>query len=173
MYTIIAYLSSSSNPKDYKCKKGQERREHFYSGECSFVVHLNENLCNESFSWSFERKNLCRPCYEGQRLVEVCLSLVAGKVRLSVTLLWLKFLVLNSFPCFAGFFDHPPLNTREHDRLKHETKEKRQISILERKKIGSTPNSENKMKKWGSIRPPFPIKPASIRHLITVLYLGK
>ena len=123
MYTIIAYLSSSSNPKDYKCKKGQERREYFYSGECSFVVHLNENLCNESFSWSFERKNLCRPCYEGQRLVEVCLSLVAGKVRLSVTLLWLKFLVLNSFPCFAGFFDHPPLNTREHDRLKHETKD--------------------------------------------------
>ena len=115
MYTIIAYLSSSSNPKDYKCKKGQERREYFYSGECGFVVHLNENLCNESFSWSFERKNLCRPCYEGQRLVEVCLSLVAGKVRLSVTLLWLKFLVLNSFPCFAGFFDHPPLNTREHN----------------------------------------------------------
>ena len=126
--------SSSSNPKDYKCKKGQERREYFYSGECSFVVHLNENLRNESFSWSFERKNLCRPCYEGQRLVEVCLSLVAGKVRLSVTLLWLKFLVLNSFPCFAGFFDHPPLNTKEHDRLKHETKDKRQISILERKK---------------------------------------
>ena len=29
MYTIIAYLSSSSNPKDYKCKKGQERREYF------------------------------------------------------------------------------------------------------------------------------------------------
>ena len=77
---------------------------------------------------------MCRPYYEGQRLVEVCLSLVAGKVRLSVTLLWLKFLVLNSFPCFAGFFDHPQLNTREHDRLKNETKDKRQISILEIKK---------------------------------------
>ena len=37
------------------------------SGECSFVVHLNENLYNVcgNFSWSFHRENLCRSCYEG------------------------------------------------------------------------------------------------------------
>ena len=149
MYTIVAYLSSSSNPKDYKCKKGQERREYFYSGECSFVVHLNEKLCNESFSWSFERKNLCRPCYEGQRLVEVCLSLVAGKVRLSVTFLWLKFLVLISFPCFVGFFDHPQLDTREHDHLKHETRDKRQetnINLGKKEKLDRPPIQRIKWK---------------------------
>ena len=77
---------------------------------------------------------MCRPCYEGQRFVEDCLSLVAGKVRLSVTFLWLKFLVLISFPCFAGFFDHSQLDTREHDHLKHETRDNRHVSILERKK---------------------------------------
>ena len=121
----------------------------FHSGERSFVVHLNENLYNVcgNFSWSFDRENLCRSCYEGlfrthadsfyvlnlkifqvfeynicgiveQMLVEVRLSLLGRKVRFSVTFLWLKFLVLILFPCYAGFFDHPKLDTEERDHLK-------------------------------------------------------
>ena len=90
---------------------------------------------------------MCRSCYEGlfrthadsfyvlnlkifqvyeynicgiveQMLVEVRLSLLGRKVRFSVTFLWLKFLVLILFPCYAGFFDHSQLDTEERDHLK-------------------------------------------------------
>ena len=58
MYIIIAYVSTFSCLKDHKCRRSREIT--FYSGECSFVVHLSENLCNvrKGFSWSFDRKNL-------------------------------------------------------------------------------------------------------------------
>ena len=60
MFIIIAYLSSFSNPKDYKCKKVKKDENASYFGECVFDVHLNENFRNvrESFSWSFDWENV-------------------------------------------------------------------------------------------------------------------
>ena len=60
MFMIIAYLSSFSNPKDYKCKKVKKDENASYFGECVFDVHLNENFRNvrESFSWSFDWENV-------------------------------------------------------------------------------------------------------------------
>ena len=60
MFIIIAYLSSFSNPKDYKCKKVKKDENASYFGECVFHVHLNENFRNvrESFSWSFDWENV-------------------------------------------------------------------------------------------------------------------
>ena len=55
----------------------------------------------------------------------------------ATTFLWLKCLVLISFPYFAGLFDLPKLDTKEHDYLKYKTRDKYQ-SWKERK-IGSTP----------------------------------
>ena len=63
---------------------------------------------------------LCTSIIVGQKLVDVCLSLLAYRSS------WLKFLVLISFPCYAGFFNHPQLDTKEHDRLKHETRDRYQ-----------------------------------------------
>ena len=100
----------------------------------------------------------------GQKLVDVCLSLLAYRS------LWLKFLVLISFPCYAGFFNHPQLDTKEHDRLKHETRDRYQS--WKESKVESNPNQENKMKNWGSIHPPPPTTPASSRQFITDTYLG-
>ena len=40
--------------------------------------------------------------------------------------LGVKFLVLISFPCFAGLFNHPKLDTKEHDHLKYKTRDKYQ-----------------------------------------------
>ena len=139
MFIIIAYLSSFSNPKDYKCKEGQERRE------CSVYEY---NICG----------------IVGKKLVDVCLSLLAYRS------LWLKFLVLISFPCYAGFFNHPQLDTKEHDRLKHETRDRYQS--WKESKVELNPNQENKMKNWGLIHPPSPTTPASLRQFITVTYLG-
>ena len=69
------------------------------------------------------------------------------------TFLWLKFLVLISFLCFAGLFDHPKLDTKEHDH--HKTRDKYQY--WKESKIGWTSNSKNKMTNWGSLHPPSPI----------------
>ena len=74
--------------------------------------------------------------------------------NLGSTFLWLKFLVLISFLCFAGLFDHPKLDTKEHDHLKHKTRDKYQY--WKESKIGSTSNSKNKMTNWGSLHPPSP-----------------
>ena len=86
-------------------------------------------------------------------------------------ILWLKFLVLISFLSFAGFFDNPALDTKAHDHFRHETRDKYQS--WKESKIGPTPTSENKMKNWGSIRPPSPTTPASIRWYLKVINLGR
>ena len=82
--------------------------------------------------------------------------------------LWLKFLVLISFPNFAGFFHHPKLIPRNTITLR--IRPVTNINLEKQNKIGSTPNSENKMKNWGSIRPPSPTTPPSIRKFITLIY---
>ena len=47
--------------------------------------------------------------------------------NLELTFLWLEFLVLIiSFSCFAVLFDHPKLDSKEHDHLKHRTRAKYQ-----------------------------------------------
>ena len=85
------------------------------------------------------------------------------------TFLWLKFLVLISFLCFAGLFDHPKLDTKEHDH--HKTRDKYQY--WKESKIGWTSNSKNKMTNWGSLHPPSPIphytRPASIRRCLKTI----
>ena len=86
-------------------------------------------------------------------------------------ILWLKFLVLISFLSFAGFFDNPALDTKAHDHFRHETRDKYQS--WKESKIGPTPTSENKMKNWGSIRPPSPTTRASIRWYLKVINLGR
>ena len=86
-------------------------------------------------------------------------------------ILWLKFLVLISFLSFAGFFDNPALDTKAHDHFRHETRDKYQS--WKESKIGPTPTSENKMKNWGSIRPPSPNTRASIRWYLKVINLGR
>ena len=86
-------------------------------------------------------------------------------------ILWLKFLVLISFLSFAGFFDNPALDTKAHDHFRHETRDKYQS--WKETKIGPTPTSENKMKNWGSIRPPSPTTRASIRWYLKVINLGR
>ena len=77
---------------------------------------------------------------------------------LGSTFLWLKFLVLISFPCFAGLFDLPKLDTKEHDHLKYKTRDKYQS--WNEGKIGSTPIQRIKWKigVW-SIRHPPPHPP--------------
>ena len=82
-------------------------------------------------------------------------------------ILWLKFLVLISFLSFAGFFDNPALDTKANDHFRHETRDKYQS--WKESKIGLTPTSENKMKNWGSIRPPSPTTPAFIRWYLKVI----
>ena len=52
--------------------------------------------------------------------------------------LGVKFLVLISFPCFAGLFNHLKLDTKEHDHLKYKTRDKYQS--WKEGKIGWTPN---------------------------------
>ena len=86
-------------------------------------------------------------------------------------ILWLKFFVLISFLSFAGFFDNPALDTKAHDHFRHETRDKYQS--WKESKIGPTPTSENKMKNWGSIRPPSPTTRASIRWYLKVINLGR
>ena len=86
-------------------------------------------------------------------------------------ILWLKFLVLISFLSFAGFFDNPALDTKAHDHFRHETRDKYQS--WKESKIGPTPTSENKMKNWGSMRPPSPTTRASIRWYLKVINLGR
>ena len=78
-------------------------------------------------------------------------------------------MVLISFPCYAGFFNHPQLDTKEHDRLKHETRDRYQS--WKESKVESNPNQENKMKNWGLIHPPSSTTPASSRQFITDTYL--
>ena len=47
--------------------------------------------------------------------------------NLELSFLWLEFLVLIiSFSCFAGLLDHPKLDSKEHDHLKHRTRAKYQ-----------------------------------------------
>ena len=86
-------------------------------------------------------------------------------------ILWLKFLVLISFLSFAGFFDNPALDTKAHDHFRHETRD--QCQSWKESKIGPTPTSENKMKNWGSIRPPSPTTRASIRWYLKVINRGR
>ena len=78
--------------------------------------------------------------------------------NLRSTFSWLKFLVLISFPCFAGLFDHPKLDTKEHDHLKYKTRDKYQS--WNEGKIGSTPiqRIKGKIGVW-SIRHPPPHPP--------------
>ena len=78
---------------------------------------------------------------------------------------------LDFFLSFAGFFDNPALDTKAHDHFRHETRDKYQS--WKESKIGPTPTSENKMKNWGSIRPPSPTTRASIRWYLKVINLGR
>ena len=94
-----------------------------------------------------------------------------GKKNRGSTYFMAQILVLISFLSFAGFFDNPALDTKAHDRFRHETRDKYQS--WKESKIGPTPTSENKMKNWGSIRPPSPTTRASIRWYLKVINLGR
>lgn len=71
---------------------------------------------------------------------------------------------------FCRFFDHKKQDNKEHDHLKHETIEKYQSWI--ESKIGSNPNSENKVKHWDSICP-HPPPPPSISQFIKFDCVGR
>ena len=94
-----------------------------------------------------------------------------GKKNRGSTYFMAQILVLISFLSFAGFFDNPALDTKAHDHFRHETRDKYQS--WKESKIGPTPTSENKMKNWGSIRPPSPTTRASIRWYLKVINLGR
>ena len=95
-----------------------------------YFQSLLENLI--FISDSFDVINVLRFTFNTRR------PLKGRKAKnLGSTFLWFKFLVLISFPCFAGLFDHPKLDTKEHDHLKYKTRDKYQS--WNEGKIGSTP----------------------------------